>query len=85
MTPDEKLKNFQVRIDHIKEQKTAKLTTKDMLSKQYEEGVEVLKNLGVTDLSNIDATVASLQQEIQTKENTLETSLIALESVLTQV
>ena len=85
MTPDEKLKNFQTRIDNIKEQKTAKATQKEMLSKQYEEGVEALKQLGVTDLSNIDATVTDLKQQIQTKENALENSLVSLESALTQV
>lgn len=83
MTPDEKLKNFQVRIDNIKEQKTSKQTQKGMLSKQYEEEVAALKELGITDLNNIDATVAQLNQQIQEKEISLETSLTNLEKLIT--
>jgi len=82
MTVDEKLKDFQTRIDNIKEQKTTKQTQKEMLSKQYQEGVVELEKLGVTDLSNIDDTVKLLHQEISTKEIALETSLSSLESVL---
>lgn len=83
MTIDEKLKNFQIRIDKIKEQKTAKQTQKEMLSKQYKEEVAVLKELGITDFNNIDATVMKLEQQIQEKETSLETSLTDLEKLIT--
>ena len=82
MTPDEKLNNFQARIDNIKNQKTAKQTEKDMLSKQYDEEVDALAKLGIIDLSNIDTTVTQLQQQISEKEVSLESSLIALETVI---
>ena len=82
MTQDSKLQDFQTRIDNIKNQKTSKQTQKDMLSKQYDEEVAALAKLGITDLSNIGATVEQLNQQISEKEVSLENSLTALETIL---
>lgn len=82
MAPDEKLKDFQTRIDNIKEQKTSKQTQKEMLSKQYDEEVAALAELGITDLSNISNTVVQLEKQVGEKEISLENSLSSLEKVI---
>ena len=82
MTPDSKLQDFQTRIDNIKSQKTSKQTQKEMLSTQYDEEVNALAKLGITDLSNIGGIVDQLKQQISEKEVSLENSLTALETVL---
>ena len=81
-TSEAKLKEFNERIEKLKQLKTTKEAELGMLQQNYDNQVTVLKALGVDNLENLPQLIADLEKEVSEKEILLEQSLTALEQSL---
>ena len=77
-----KLKEFNDRIEKLKQLKITKEAELGMLQQNYSTQEAALKALGVEDLSNLPQLIADLEKEVYEKEIQLEQSLTALEQSL---
>lgn len=83
MSNEEKLTQYANRIEAIKKIKISSEAELKMLETQYQEKEQELKNLGVTDLSNLPSFIQNLEQEITSTERKIETALSEIETKLT--
>jgi len=81
-TSEAKLKEFNDRIEKLKQLKITKEAELGMLQQNYDNQVTALKALGVDNLENLPQLIADLEKEVSEKEILLEQSLTALEQSL---
>jgi len=79
MVTENKLKEFNDRIEKLKQLKITKEAELGMLQQNYNDQVTSLKALGVEDLNDLPKLIADLEKEISEKEIQLEQSLTTLE------
>lgn len=84
-TDAERLATIQNSITKINERKIAAQAEMAMLRQQYNEKVEALKNLGITDLSNLPQTLASLKQELSNQLTAAEQILTGIEVKISSI
>jgi len=83
LTPEQRIEAIKTRTEDIKTKKVQAEAQLQILQQQYDQKIEDLKQVGVTDLSNVVNTVAKLEAELQTLLTQTEESLSLIEASIT--
>ena len=83
LTPEQRIEAIKTRTEDIKTKKVQAEAQLQILQQQYDQKIEELKQVGVTDLSNVANTVAQLEAELQTLLTQTEESLSLIEASIT--